>query len=185
MPRPSAYYLLAVVVIAFGGAPKGNSTSRPSVTAFLRLKHIQGYDEGGFSASINLKSFERDFNLLESQWKDRQAQLANRTGNITSFGVLGAAIGALIALFFNDRIGRLRSYQAAECIWASGIIMQVFASGIYSLELFARIWAGLGAGALTVVCPLMMSEIAPMKTRGMTVSIFMVVLLTMLTLGAF
>lgn len=49
--------------------------------------------------------------------------------------------------------------------------------------LFARIWGGLGAGGLTVVAPLYLSEIAPAKSRGMIVSIYMVLLLSFLTLG--
>lgn len=61
--------------------------------------------------------------------------------------------------------------------------MVTFSSGITGLMLFARIWGGLGAGGLTVVTPLFLSEIAPTKNRGMIVSIYMVVLLTFLMLG--
>lgn len=63
--------------------------------------------------------------------------------------------------------------------------MQVFSSGIYGFLLFARIWGGLGAGALTVVSPLSLSEIAPARTRGMVVSMYMVCLLSFLSLGFF
>jgi len=65
----------------------------------------------------------------------------------------------------------------------SGFFMVTFSSGITGLMLFARIWGGLGAGGLTVVTPLYLSEIAPTKSRGMVVSIYMVVLLTFLMLG--
>ena len=111
--------------------------------------------------------------------------LASRKANITSFAVLGAAFGSLIALFLNDRLGRLRSFQLAVVIWATGVLMQVFSSGLYGLMLFARLWGGLGAGALTVVAPLYLSEIAPARSRGMVVSIYMVMLLSFLSLGRF
>ncbi|CAG9949471.1 unnamed protein product [Clonostachys rosea f. rosea IK726] len=62
----------------------------------------------------------------------------------------------------------------------SGLFMQIFASGIIGLLLFARIWAGLGAGILTVVSPLYLSEIAPTKSRGMVVTVYMVFLLSFL-----
>lgn len=65
----------------------------------------------------------------------------------------------------------------------TGALMQVFSSGILGLMLFARIWGGLGAGGLTVVAPLYLSEIAPARSRGMVVSIYMVVLLSFLTIG--
>jgi MFS family permease len=63
--------------------------------------------------------------------------------------------------------------------------MQVFSSGMFALMLFARIWGGLGAGGLTVIAPLFLSEIAPTKSRGMVVSMYMVVLLSFLSLGFF
>lgn len=63
--------------------------------------------------------------------------------------------------------------------------MQVFSSGIFGFLLFARVWGGLGAGGLTVISPLFLSEIAPAKSRGMIVSMYMVVLLSFLSLGFF
>lgn len=144
-----------------------------------------GYDEGGFSASVTLPAFKADYGLTKSLWVGNATGLANRTANISSFGVLGAAIGAIIAYFLNDKIGRLWSYRLAVLVWASGILMQVFSSGIFGFLLFARIWGGLGAGGLTVISPLFLSEIAPTKSRGMVVSMYMVVLLSVLSLGFF
>lgn len=82
-----------------------------------------------------------------------------------------------------DRIGRLRTWQLFVSIWMAGFFMVIFSSGILGLILFARIFGGLGAGGLTVVSPLYLSEIAPAKSRGMVVSIYMVVLLSFLMLG--
>lgn len=144
---------------------------------------IPGYDEGGFSASVSLPSFKSDFGLTASLWKDNAAGLADRTANITSFGVLGAAFGSLIALALTDRLGRLRCWQLSVALWGSGVLMQVFSSGILGFMLFARIWGGIGAGGLTVVAPLYLSEIAAAKSRGMVVSIYMVILLSFLSLG--
>ncbi|CAG9939799.1 unnamed protein product [Clonostachys rosea f. rosea IK726] len=158
------YFVLSIIIVSCGSIPKG-------------------YDEGGYSASVGLKSFETDFNLLASNWKNDANGLATLEGNIKSFSVLGAACGTLIALLINDRLGRLRSFQLAICLWMSGLFMQIFASGIIGLLLFARIWAGLGAGILTVVSPLYLSEIAPTKSRGMVVTVYMVFLLSFLMFG--
>lgn len=144
-----------------------------------------GYDEGGFSASVGLKSFKNDFNLNPAKWEDDPQGLANRKANISSFGVLGAAFGALLCNVLTDRLGRLRCWQMFITIWGCGLMMQVFSSGIYGFILFARIFSGLGAGGLTVVAPLYLSEIAPAKSRGMVVSIYMVILLSTLTLGTY
>jgi len=131
---------------------------------------------------VTLSAFKTDYGLSKTL---TPSGLANRTANITSLAVLGAAIGAIIAFFLNDRMGRLRSYRLATLVWASGILMQVFSSGIFSFLLFARVWGGLGAGALTVLSPLFLSEIAPAKSRGMIVSMYMIVLLSALSLGFF
>ena len=145
---------------------------------------ILGWDEGGFSAVVTLTSFQRDNDILSDNWKNDPTGLANRTANITSFGVLGAAIGAMLSLTLVDRFGRLRCWQLFTITWALGLMMQVFSSGIYALLLFSRIGNGVGAGGLTVAAPLYLSEIAPAKTRGQIVSIYMVFVLTFLTLGS-
>ncbi|KIW70752.1 hypothetical protein PV04_02993 [Phialophora macrospora] len=161
------FYLLSVVVIACGGIPKG-------------------YDEGGYSSSVSLESFKEDFNLLKSHWTGNATGLANRTANITSFGVLGAACGCVIALLLDSlRWGRLTSWRIYAGVWASGLAVQIFSSGIYGLLLFGRIWGGLGAGALTVVTPIYLSEVTPARSRGWIVSLYMVFLLSFLSLGFF
>ncbi|KAJ6156253.1 hypothetical protein N7497_005138 [Penicillium chrysogenum] len=129
-------------------------------------------------------SFKSDYNLTKHRWID-EAELANRRANISSFNVLGAAFGALIVLDLNDRLGRLAAWRLACIVWATGTLIQVFASGIYGLLLFSRIWAGLGAGGLTVTAPLYLTEIAPAKTRGLVVGIYMVFLLAFLAMGFF
>ena len=99
--------------------------------------------------------------------------------------MLGAAFGTILALVLSDRFGRVRCWRGFAMLWASGLLMQVFSSGIFGLILFARIWQGFGAGGLTVVTPMFLSEIATTRRRGMTVGIFMVVLLSFLSIGVF
>lgn len=94
-------------------------------------------------------------------------------------------MGSIIALTITDRIGRLRTWQAFVVLWMSGSLMVTFSSGILGLLLFARIWSGLGAGGLTVVAPLFLSEVAPARSRGRIVSTYMVVLLSFLMFGLF
>ena len=132
---------------------------------------------------MTLKSFENDFNLVKSHWTNDPSGLANRDANITSLGVLGAALGAFTSLKLADRFGRLRCWQLYVLTWAIGLLMQVFSSGIYGFLLFTRIASGIGAGGLTVVAPMYLSEIAPARSRGMVVSIYMVLLLSFLSLG--
>jgi MFS family permease len=89
----------------------------------------------------------------------------------------------MIALYCVDRFGRLTLWRAAIVFWAIGDLMQVFSSGIYGFLLFARIWTGMGAGALTVVSPIYLTEIASSKLRGMIISAYMTALLLWFTIG--
>ncbi|KGO39493.1 Major facilitator superfamily domain, general substrate transporter [Penicillium expansum] len=126
------YYALVIAVIACGGIPKG-------------------YDEGGYSASVSLPSFKSDYNLDKHLGVD-ETELANRKANITSFNVLGAALGALIVLDLNDRLGRLMVWRLACIVWATGTLIQVFSSapartrglvvGIYMVFLLAFLAMG-------------------------------------------
>jgi MFS family permease len=90
----------------------------------------------------------------------------------------------VIALLLDSaRLGRLTAWRIGAAVWASGLLLQMFSSGIYGLLLFARIWGGLGAGGLTVVTPIYLSEITPARSRGWIVSLYMVFLLSFLSLG--
>ncbi|QPG95088.1 hypothetical protein C2857_007631 [Epichloe festucae Fl1] len=160
------FYVFSVVVISFGSIPKG-------------------YDEGGFASASGLKSFMDDFELVRGRWTDDPSLLAARRATVSSLGVLGAAMGAGMAIYITDVVGRLRTWQMFTLLWMTGFFTVAFASGNIGLLLFARIWGGVGAGGLTVVAPLYLSEIAKARNRGMIVSVYMVVLLTTLMLGFF
>ncbi|POR39118.1 Quinate permease [Tolypocladium paradoxum] len=166
LPKPNPYYALSVVVIACGSIPKG-------------------YDEGGFAAASGLESFLSDYGLVEARRTGSPSALADRRAVVTSLGVLGAAIGAIMATAVTDRIGRLRTWQLFAMLWMTGFLAATFSSGIVGLLMFSRIWGGVGAGGLTVVAPLYLSEVARAKSRGMIISTYMVVLLSSLMLGFF
>ena len=130
-----------------------------------------------------MPSFLRDFGLVRGGWNGSPTQLTNRKAVITSLGVLGAAIGAIMAVAVTDHIGRLRTWQLFALLWMTGFFTATFSSGMVGLLMFARIWSGIGAGGLTVVAPLYLTEVARARSRGMVVSIYMVMLLSFLMIG--
>lgn len=130
-----------------------------------------------------MPSFQHDYGLQAGQWTGSSHALVQLKANITSFNVLGAAFGAIAAILVTDRIGRLRTWQLFMATWMSGFFITTFASGILGLLLFSRLLSGLGAGGLTVVAPLYLTEIARSKSRGMVVSVYMVFLLSFLMFG--
>ncbi|KAL7945181.1 general substrate transporter [Trichoderma barbatum] len=166
MAGVNLFFILTVIIIACGSIPKG-------------------YDEGGFAAVADMPSFLYDYGLLERQWDGTKHELVATRANITSFGVLGAAFGAILALAITDRLGRLQTWRIFMTIWMTGFFITTFSSGILGLLLFSRLFSGLGAGGLTVVAPMYLTEIARSKSRGMVVSMYMVLLLSFLMFGFF
>lgn len=158
------FYVFSVVVMSCGSIPKG-------------------CDEGGFASVSGLKSFMDDFGLVRGRWTDDLSLLAARRATVSSLGVFGAAMGASMAIYITDVVGRLCTWQIFTLPWMTGFFTVAFASGNIGLLLFARVWGGVGAGGLTVVAPLYLSEIAKARNRGMIVSLYMVVSLTTLMLG--
>jgi len=145
----------------------------------------KGYDEGGFSAVVSQPTFKNLYGLNAQQWKSDPGALVNLNAWITSLAVMGAAFGALISVLINDRLGRKRSWQSYMAFWACGVFLQLFGSGYRALLLVGRFWAGLGAGGLTVVGPVWLSEVAPTTIRGMCTSLYLTCVLFALMLGFF
>ena len=81
------------------------------------------------------------------------------------------AAGAALSFFINDRLGRLWSYRLYIAVWIVGQFTASFspsAAGLYA----SRIISGLGLGALSVVGPMSIVEIAPREIRGLLTSWF-------------
>lgn len=69
--------------------------------------------------------------------------------------------------------------------WIIGQIIATFSMGNLGTLYAARIVSGLGIGALTVVGPMSLVEVAPAEFRGLIASWFSVVMLLSLTVSVF
>lgn len=105
--------------------------------------------------------------------------------NIVSLVNLGAGIGAFLSFFLNDRIGRIWSYRTYMTIYIIGNLVETFSYGNLGALYFARIFGGLGVGALTVTGPMAIVEIAPETTRGLMTLWFNICMLGSQFLGVF
>ncbi|MFT4091477.1 MAG: sugar porter family MFS transporter [Asticcacaulis sp.] len=94
-------------------------------------------------------------------------------GWFVTSGLLGCAIGVLLASRLCDQIGRknvmllsglLLGLCAVVCAWAGD------ATGV----IIGRIIGGLGVGVASVVSPLYISEVSPARVRGRLVSLFQI-----------
>jgi sugar porter (SP) family MFS transporter len=103
--------------------------------------------------------------------------LHNSFGNVTSFQkelvtsflLIGAAIGAALAGRLADRFGRRRLILATAVTFVAGVLGAAFAPTLPFLVAM-RVVIGLAVGSASMTVPLYISELAPPRFRGALVS---------------
>ena len=99
--------------------------------------------------------------LLTKEW-----QLSpDQAGLIGSMGLVGMALGAVLAGTFADRFGRKNVFSATVLLYSLATGMCALAWNYESL-LFFRFLVGFGLGGELPVAATLMSEYAPAKLRG-------------------
>lgn len=146
-----------------------NKTLYISVFIFGILGCARGLDEGGVSGSVAQKSFKHQFGLDDKTKSDNA--LANLKSNITSMVQLGSIGGCLMALYFVDRFGRIRTLQGVCVFWIVGVIIQITSTEVGQLYA-GRLIEGLAIGQTVVLGPTYLSEIAPKAIRGLCTCVF-------------
>jgi sugar porter (SP) family MFS transporter len=132
----------------------------------------RGIDEGLIGTTTELKPFRDQFGLNDKhKSKEEKAQLLS---NITSMVQMGSILGAMIAFYLTDKIGRIWATRQLCLIWITGISIFLAASRTGSLGMIyaGRFIAGIGIGQTTVVAPTYLAETAPRAIRGLCVCAF-------------
>ena len=129
-----------------------------------------GFDTGVISGAIPFMKL--DFKLDDSQVE-----------NITTLGLIGAVVGALVSGWVSDKAGRKNVILVSAIVFLTGALWCGFATSIASL-LAARFYLGLAIGIASFATPLYIAEISPAKIRGTLVSMFQL-LITVGLLAAF
>jgi len=97
---------------------------------------------------------------------------------ITTAGLIGAVIGALIGGSVTDRLGRRKVLMASGVIFAVGALWSGASPSTSSL-IAARLLLGIAIGTSSFAVPLYIAEISPCRMRGTLVSLFQL----MITIG--
>jgi SP family galactose:H+ symporter-like MFS transporter len=116
-----------------------------------------GYDTGVISGAVLF--IERDYalsNLL--------------VGIVVSAVLIGAVMGAAIAGYLADLVGRRKMILVAALVFILGAIGTAFTPNVLLL-IAGRIVVGLAIGIASMTAPLYISEVAPAKVRGSLVSL--------------
>lgn len=113
-----------------------------------------GYDTGVINGA--LEPMKADFGLTPFT-----------SGLVTSVLQIGAAVGAIVTGILMDKYGRRKMLLVSSYIFILGTLLCVFAPELVTL-LTGRVVLGLAVGAVSVICPVYLSEIAPTELRGVT-----------------
>ncbi|KAI5301348.1 hexose transporter hxt1 [Ascosphaera atra] len=140
---------------------------------------IFGYDTGQISGFIGMDNFINQFGSGPAGHR----HFTNvRSGLIVALLSIGTLMGALVAAPIADRIGRKWSLSAWCVVLFVGIIVQITSHYRKWYQVMIGRWiAGLSVGALSLLVPLYMSEIAPRHVRGGMVATYQL----FITLGIF
>ncbi|KAJ1967518.1 hypothetical protein H4R35_006687 [Dimargaris xerosporica] len=83
----------------------------------------------------------------------------------TSIFTLGGLVGSFLAPVLADRLGRRRATMYNTIAYLTGSTAMGLATNLFWL-LLGRFLVGVGAGVSIVVCPMYLTEIAPLQWRG-------------------
>ncbi len=91
-------------------------------------------------------------------------------GIVVAIALAGAAIGAAMAGYISDRIGRRRVILTAGLLFIAGAIISAVAQEV-TILLIGRFLVGLAIGVASMLTPLYLAEISPASDRGAIVSL--------------
>ncbi|CBX99567.1 hypothetical protein IAQ61_005175 [Plenodomus lingam] len=142
------------------------------VFVFGLMGAARGIDEGLIGTTSELEPFRNKFGLNDDD--KSKHEIAELLSNITSMVQMGSILGALIAFFITDRIGRLWATRQLCVVWITGIVIFLTAAKTGSIgQIYVgRFIAGVGIGQTTVVAPTYLAETAPRAIRGLCVCAF-------------
>ncbi|KAG0680161.1 hypothetical protein C6P40_002978 [Pichia californica] len=128
-----------------------------------------GYDSGYISGVMGMDYFIHEFTNKINDGTDNFALDAWQKSLITSILSAGTFFGALIAGDTSDFFGRRITIISSCIVFIVGVCLQI-ASTTVALLAVGRVIAGFGVGGVSATIIIYMSEIAPKKVRGATVS---------------
>ena len=149
--------------------------TRPYSVALLgnwRQQHTQaanhrlGYDQGVFGGVIVTDDFLNTLNL-------QGPEHTSLVGTVTAIYDIGCFIGAVVASWLGEKLGRKKTILVGTTVMTIGAIVQISAYSVAQM-IAGRIIAGIGNGINTATAPVWQSETSQIKWRGKLVVIEMI-----------
>ncbi|CAI4039472.1 hypothetical protein SMKI_08G1390 [Saccharomyces mikatae IFO 1815] len=140
---------------------------------------VFGWDTGTISGFVRQTDFIRRFGSTRANGTNYLSDV--RTGLMVSIFNIGCAIGGIVLSKLGDMYGRKIGLMTVVVIYSIGIIIQIASIDKWYQYFIGRIISGLGVGGITVLAPMLISEVSPKQLRGTLVSCYQL----MITFGIF
>ncbi|AJU19956.1 BAK_1a_G0024090.mRNA.1.CDS.1 [Saccharomyces cerevisiae] len=140
---------------------------------------VFGWDTGTISGFVRQTDFIRRFGSTRANGTTYLSDV--RTGLMVSIFNIGCAIGGIVLSKLGDMYGRKIGLMTVVVIYSIGIIIQIASIDKWYQYFIGRIISGLGVGGITVLAPMLISEVSPKQLRGTLVSCYQL----MITFGIF
>ncbi|CAI4059653.1 hypothetical protein N7582_001399 [Saccharomyces uvarum] len=132
---------------------------------------LPGWDSGITAGFINMDNFKMNFGSYKHS--TGEYYLSNvRMGLLVAMFSVGCAIGGLIFARLADTLGRRLAIVIVVLVYIVGAIIQISSNHKWYQYFVGKIIYGLGAGGCSVLCPMLLSEIAPKDLRGGLISLY-------------
>lgn len=141
---------------------------------------VFGWDTGTISGFVNQKDFLRRFGQFNHKTGEHYLSKV-RTGLIVSLFNIGCAFGGLTLTKPAEIWGRKLAVSISGVVYVIGTLISIASIDKWYQYMIGRIIEGLGVGSLSVLSPMLISEVAPKQLRGTLVSIYQL----MVTAGIF
>lgn len=129
---------------------------------------IFGYDIGSIGGLIETPSFVSEYGNTLADGRLKFSDFAK--GSLIGIACLGACSGSLISKVMINKIGLKKSFFIACCFHLLGDFIMIISPKWYHI-LIGRFIIGNGNGLICTICPMYISELAPIKERGILVSL--------------
>lgn len=120
---------------------------------------------------LGIEQFIDDFGVYDSQADAYIIPSTWQSAGSTP-PVAGLAVGALIAGFVGNRLGRLNTFRVASAISIVGILIQVTSISSYWQLTVGRIVNSLALGIIANTIPAYLAEVSPLSVRGTIVNCY-------------
>ncbi|EPY50048.1 hexose transporter Ght5 [Schizosaccharomyces cryophilus OY26] len=131
-----------------------------------------GADTGSIGGITNMRDFQSRYADKYDKDTHTYSYSSARQGLLTGMVNIGSMTGCILSSPFADRLGKRNSILFFTCVYLIGIIVQLTTVPSWVQFMVAKMWTGLGIGALSVLAPGYQSEVAPAAMRGAIVTTY-------------